>query len=434
VCDGYSLDVRYVAVATASGPEILTASLLLTPLPPQRTDLSFHISGSRFLIGQNQVAVARKASLVLALKRAINGEIYAADQKLRLVPAPALDFYSEMTFRERWFSELHLQVLGERRAQPSSLELATADSELRLATPPFDGVIDACNWLGLKAPGTSSDANSLTIRIGPPVDLILEECRLSADRLTLTLHAHPKFDVSRVSLAVRAAPGSGLIGRQQVADQITWRRVKNGRRPGVVQIDLPSADSALVMLLIEGATVRRQWFSDPTKARNNRYLAVQHFDKDLRMVRAAVLESSDSAKFERGVAALLFLLGFTPSVQLETDAPDLIVSTPSGKLTLVECTIRTSDIAVKIGKLVDRRGRLSKYLAASGHPAEVNAVLVCRSPLDQLPAQATEATRNKVLLLTNENLIAAFDHVRSPSDPDDVLAKAAASFSQVIPL
>ena len=426
LCDGYALDVRYVAAATTSGPEIFAASLLLNPLPPQRMDLSFHIAGSHFLIGQNQVLAARKASLVHSLTRAISGEIHVANQTLRLVPETTLDFYSEMTYRERWFSELHLQVLGARRPQPSNLELATADNEIRLATPPFDGLNEACNWLALTPPGSSANANSLNIRIGPPVDLIFEECQLMADRLTLTLHAHPKFDVSRVRLAISASPGSGLLGRRQVASDIIWRKVRNNRRPGIVQIDLPQADSALAMLMIEGENVRRQWFVDPEKARNNRYLAVQHFDKDLRMVRAAVLESSDSVKFEHGIASLLFLLGFTPSVQLETDAPDLVVVSPGGKLTLVECTIRTSDITSKIGKLVDRRGSLSKYLVASGHPAEVNAVLVCRSPLDQLPAQATEASRNKVMLVTNENLLTAFNQVRTPSDPDEILARTAA--------
>lgn len=409
------------AICGADGP--ITS---LTPLPPQRTDLSFHIAGSRFLIGQNQVPAAPRASLFETLSQAISGEIHVAGQTLRLAREQALDFYSEMAFRERWFAELHLRVLGVRQPQPSSLELATADNELRLAVPPFDGVTDACTWLGLTAPGSSANANSLDIRVGPPVDLIFDECRLSADHLTLALHAHPEFDVSRVRLAVRAVPGNGLLARQHIAGSIVWDQARSDRRPGVVEIELAQADSILAMLMIEGATVRRQWFIDPSRARNNRYLAVQHFDKDLRMVRAAVLESSDSVKFEHGIASLLFLSAFTPSVQLETDAPDLIVATPGGKLILVECTMRTSDIAAKIGKLVDRRGSLSKHLAASGHPAEVNAVLVCRSPVDQLPAQATEAARNMVILLTKEDLLAAFDRVRSPLDPDEVIAVAAA--------
>jgi hypothetical protein len=364
-----------------------------------------------------------------------NGERYGAFHDwptwLALVTTAGFDeldhFYRP--FRDRWFSELHLQVLGARRPQLSSFELASADNELRLASPPFDGVADACNWLGLTAPGSTLNPNTINIRVGPPVDLIFDECWLTADRLKLTLHAHPKFDVSRVRLAVRAAPGDGLLGRQQIASNIAWRRAKDGRRPGVVEIALPQSDSALVMLMIESSTVRRQWFIDPAKARNNRYLAVQHFDKELRMVRQAVLESSDSVKFEHGVAALLFLLGFTASVQLETDAPDLVVTTPGGKLTIVECTIRTSDIATKLGKLVDRRGSISKYLAASGHPAEVNAVLVCRSPRDQLPAQAHEASQNKVILLTNEDLLSAFDRVRLPGDADDILEGAIARFA-----
>lgn len=424
LCDGYDLDVRYIAAATKAGPEILVATLMLNPLPPQRADLSFQIASSRLLIGHKQISANRKTSLLRILTKAISGEIDVGSQTLRLIPETKLDYFSEMTYRDRWFSDLQLQVFGARYSQSNNLELVSIDNELRLATPPFDGLGDACNWLSLTPPGSGANPNSLTIRVGPPVDLITEECRLELDKLTITLHAHPKLDVSKVRLAVRASPGSGLLGRQQISGEIAWGRVRNKRRPGVVQISLPQSDSVLVMLMLDQTAVRRHWFVDPSKARNNRYLAAQHFDKDLRMIRTAVMASSDSTKFENGVAALLFLLGFTPSVQLETDAPDLVVATPSGKLTLVECTIRTSDITSKIGKLVDRRGSLSKYLATSGHPAEVNAVLVCRSPLDQLPAQASEASRNRILLVTNEDLLIAFERVRSPEDPDALLASA----------
>jgi hypothetical protein len=432
LCYGYALDVRYIAVVTESGPEILVASVMLNPLPPIRTDLSFHIEGGRYLIGQCQTQANRKASLIRTLERAVLGEIVIANQTAKLVPENKFEYFSEMTYRDRWFSELHLQVLGKRYPQPNSHDLALVDGELRQASPPFDGVQDACAWLGLEVPGSNSQPSSITIRVGPPVDLICEHSHLESDTLTLTLHAHPKFDVSQVRLAVRAMPGNGLLARKQIADKISWGRVKDSRRSGVVQIKLPQSDSVLVMLMIEKATVRRQWFVDSAKARNNRYLAVQHFDKDLRMIRNAVMDSPESSKFENGIAALLFLLGFTPAVQLETDSPDIVVVTPSGKLTLVECTTRTSDIATKIGKLVDRRGGLSKYLASSGHPAEVNAVLVCRSPIDQLPVQASEASRNKVLLVTNEDLLAAFERVRSPEDPDALLARAATRMNRTL--
>jgi hypothetical protein len=145
------------------------------------------------------------------------------------------------------------------------------------------------------------------------------------------------------------------------------------------------------------------------------------------MVRQAVLENADSAKFENGVAALLFLLGFSPSVQIETDSPDLVVATPFGRIALIECTTRIADFSAKVGKLVDRRGVLAKALHASKHPANVAAVLVCRLPRDQIAAQAEELRTHKVILLTREDLEAGFDRLRVQNDPDQMLDDAEAA-------
>jgi hypothetical protein len=202
-----------------------------------------------------------------------------------------------------------------------------------------------------------------------------------------------------------------------------------GRREGSATIALRNADAALVMLSVGSSTVRRNWFLDPTKARNNRLLAIQHFDKDLRMVRQAVLESADSAKFETGVAALLFLLGFSPAVQLETDAPDLVVTTPGGQLGIVECTTRIADFSSKLGKLVDRRGSLTKSLQASGHTANVVAAMICRLPRDQIAAHEGELRALNTILVTGEDLAAALERVRVPNDPDRLVAEALARMS-----
>jgi len=249
---------------------------------------------------------------------------------------------------------------------------------------------------------------------------------LAGDRLDVTLHAHPAFDVDNVGLAVRAGPRDGLNSRRQVAREIKWGAVRDDRREGTAQIELQHADAVLAMLMIGSSTVRRQWFLDPAKARNNRLLAIQHFDKDLRMVRRAVIESSDSSKFENGVAALLFLFGFSPCVQIETDSPDLIVTTPGGRLAIVECTTRVSDFTSKVGKLVHRRGALTKSLQASGHPAQVAAVLVCRLPRDQIAARSDELRTHNLILVAGEDLAAGFDQVRFPNDPDLMLEEAQA--------
>jgi len=180
------------------------------------------------------------------------------------------------------------------------------------------------------------------------------------------------------------------------------------------------------MLMVGETVVRRQWVLDSAKSQNLRMLAMQHFDADIRKVRQALFDSTDSAKFESAVAAILYLLGFNPAVQLESDAPDLVVTTPGRKLALVECTTRIADFHAKLGKLVDRRSSLGKSLAGSGHPSEVHALLVCRLPRDQLAAQASEVQAHNIILVTREDLELAMYRVRYLNDPDAMLDTAAA--------
>lgn len=425
VCDGYYVDIRYLADVTAVEDQIWDLQIALRPLPPP-ADVSFATEVPGYCVGQRQLSGLTKTDIVLLIEQAIAGSVKVTGRSLSLVRDQPLAYYSEMLHRDRWFSELHLQVLGDRRPQPAALELAAIDNALRNSAPPFDGLSDVTAWLGLRAPDAAMAPPSITLRVGPPVDLIFDQCQLTADELRLTLHAHPLFDVSRLGLAVRAVPGLGLTTRRQVADQVRWGAVKQGRRKGTVKVKLKDADNVLAMVQIEGSPVRRQWFIDPARARNNRLAAVQHYDRELKMLRYAVLESPESVKFEQGVATLLFLLGFASALQLETDAPDIVVTTPGGKLAVVECTTRIADFGMKIGKLVDRRGSLSKHLLDAGHVPHVTAVLVCRLPRERISAHERDLRSHSVLLVSGEELREGLDRVRTPLDPDRLLEDALA--------
>lgn len=420
VCDGYSIDVRYLAERKKGETQLWSASILLNPLKAQR-DLSFSIESPGFVIGQSQRAAQTKKALLKVLERAVLGIVDTPSAIAQLPNLQPHGFFSEMSYRERWFSDLHLQIDGSRIPLSHPTQLVEMDNKLRASEPPFDGLADAANWLGLSVPGVTSSPPSIVIRVGPPCDLIFEGCILSKDKLQLVLHAHPKFDISTVGLAVRAVPGDALNARRQIATDIKWGRAQGGRRVGKVNVSLKQADNALVMLLIGNQTVRRQWFTDPAKAQNKRLLAVQHFDQDLRMIKQAVFDASESAKFEQGIAALCFLLGFCAALQLETDAPDIVLTTASGKLALIECTTRIADFANKLGKLVDRRGALSKSLMESGHSTTVTAILICRLPRNQISAQREDLHAHGTILMSREDLVAAFERLRHPTDPDGFL-------------
>jgi hypothetical protein len=424
------MDVRYLAIMDGDGPRIWDALITLSPLKAPR-DVALRIATTNVLIGQFQLAGSTKGDLMQVLSKAAAGAIDLPDSELVLRSDRALYFESEMNNRDRWYSELHLQVAGGLIPPPTPATLAEIDNSLRASSPPFDGLADIAIWLGLSAPGGTHRQTSITVRVQPPVDFLLDKSTLADDRLRVTLHAQPKFDTTSVRLAVRAAPGDGLGSRKQVAGEIVWGEVVDERREGTAEISLQNADGALVMLMAGDATVRRNWFLDPTKARNYRLLAIQHFDKDLRMVRQAVLESTESARFETGVAALLFLLGFSPAVQLETDSPDLVVTTPGGTLGIVECTMRIADFASKLGKLVDRRGSLTKSLQASGHTPHITAALVCRMPRDQIAAHEGELRSHNVILITGEDLTGVLERVRFPNDPDSLVAAAIARMETI---
>jgi hypothetical protein len=183
------------------------------------------------------------------------------------------------------------------------------------------------------------------------------------------------------------------------------------------------------MLLFGAQTVRRHWFIDPSKAPNVRYAAVQQFDPDLRMIKRGLFDDTDSNRFESAVAALLFLLGFAPSVQLESDSPDLVVATPLGRLVVVECTTRVADVATKIGKLVDRREALQRKLRADNAGAEVSAALVCRVPRDQIAAQADHLKAMRVALASAEDISAGLTRAWATSNPEEILDQALRTFS-----
>jgi hypothetical protein len=95
--------------------------------------------------------------------------------------------------------------------------------------------------------------------------------------------------------------------------------------------------------------------------------------------------------------------------------------------------LRISDFANKVGKLVDRRGALSKHLSASGHPTQVVAALVCRLPSGQIAAQLDDLRAHNVILIGGEGLLNAFDNVRFSKDPDKTIEAALADLQNLLP-
>lgn len=432
ICDSYSLGVHYIASTEQNETSIVDASFFLYPVPPDRID-NFAIRVGNLVAGREITTSLKKTEILARLHDAANGIINANGLKLTLRSSTGIEYYSEIPNRDTGFAELHLRASGSQLSAMSLSELQTSEDELRQSTPPFDGMSDLCAWLQLTDARINGQAPSITLRVGPPVDIVFSETKVHDNTLSLKLSAHGKFDTSKIKLSVREFPGKGIETRRQVTDQIAWRRVVQGQRSGILNLKLANANSILAMMTVAGRTVRRRWFDDSEKAVNTRYVATQLFDKDLKQLKVALLESSDSVRFEQGVASLLYLLGFSSAIQLETQAPDIIVSTPGGRLAIVECTTKISDFQNKLGKLVDRRNGLVTQLEATGHNIQVDAFLVCGLPKGQIATDNSQLAQHRVTLLTREDIGKAFDQLRTPTSPDEMLTQAATQLAQRLP-
>jgi len=428
ICDGYSLDIRYLATSVDGRWQILDASLVAFPLARTKPT-SFSIKFGTLIAGQEFTETLSKVEILHRLSLASQGKLTANGVDLYLQEHGSLEHYSEYPNRENWVFDLHLQVSGARLQPLSSADAVRNDQELRQINPPFDGMADLSSWLQLSDKRGSGQANGINMRVNPPAGVAIDESCLESNRLQLKLDLHPKFDPTSVHLAIREFPGKGIETRKQVGNLIVWQPEQNSLRKGVLDLTLSNADSVQTMLVVGNRTVLRRWFFDSGKAVNSRYVATQLFDKDLKQLRRSLVDATDSVAFERGVASLFFLLGFSPALQLESASPDILITTPGGQIVLVECTIKISNFHNKVGKLVDRRNALVKVLEASNHNLRVDAFLICGLPISQIAVDQNSLTQHQVVLLSREGIVQAFDQLRIPSNPDEFLKNMTASLT-----
>jgi hypothetical protein len=419
VCEGYSVNACYLIMRSVNGIwRVLRFSLVVGPLPLNE-DSVFRIDGPFIKAGQIIKNNASKSEISEIFENAVNGKFIIDNESFPL-ESNQYYFRSELHDASRWECDLHLKINAPMSFVDPYFGFSEVEHYLRTANPPFDGITDLTRWLGFDDVSPSSLLPTAEIRVKPPVDCILHRTSLLGDELSISLIAHPKVNLEALHVAVRATPGIFPTGRKQISSEVCWTLEEgNSTMEGSVKIKLENSDSALLMISLGGKTVRRQWFLDPVKSRNSRAFATKIFDGDFKQAKRALFDDhKDSSRFEVAVSSLLYMLGCASAVQLETDSPDIIASTPAGRMLLIECTMRVSDFHAKLGKLVDRRNSLEKVMANNGHYVKLHSLLVCRVPRDQINFDETELKRHKVLLVSLENLENIFNRIQIPNDPD----------------
>ncbi|WP_196240342.1 hypothetical protein [Dyella choica] len=418
-CD---IDIRFAARKSSNGEyEILAAQVVVGPFPfPPSSDFNFQIEIGNFWFGQLRQHNVAFAVANAILQEAYNG-VLAVFGKLLKFRQGQRNYYRSNKGSE--WQVLHAGLLIQSPVshdRPDASEWQQLDNDLRMTSPPFDGLEDLLYYLEMKDDFSDDGSTSrLRINIFAPVGISIDNTKVEEGKIQVAIVAHPTLAPDSIHVGLRASPYRGVSTRLQVADLLKWEPAENGTKLGTAVIEMPGVDAAQIMLSLGNQYVRRYWVTDPIRSQNQRYMATRLFDSKLKRVRHYLLDDSNPDKFELAVASLLYMMGFNPAVQLETDSSDILVMAPSGRFALVECTLRVSDVPAKVGKLVHRREMLIKELSTDNPSVQVLSVLVCQAERAQIAAQEKELAQKGVVLMAKEDLQLEIDtNLHVPVDPE----------------
>jgi hypothetical protein len=222
LCDEYAIEVRYIGKREDNVDKLLSCAINFNPVKfVDCANLSF--KAHTIFAGKVQLNNVSIENLREHVKNIELGQLIIESTNLSILASGGLSFKSEILTQDRWVCDAHLNISGDFYHLSDFAELTKINHELRQLKHPFDGLNDLISFLNLPDPTTkdkSKNAN-MEISILPPIDIVINNSKLSDGKFTLTLHAHPKFNTNNITLAVREIP-ENLSSRKQVAKEITW--------------------------------------------------------------------------------------------------------------------------------------------------------------------------------------------------------------------
>lgn len=417
-CEDVFVEVRLIARPGSDRNKILKASLQVGVFPDVPTA---KLSTEKIVVIKMILGPLSAEEANALLTNATLGKI-AIDGITYSLPDGAISYYSKVPTDDEWNYSLNLTCRSDERETQGSLLWSEVNSLLRCAETPFDGISDVSSFLGLPNPSSSMEPQ-IDIYAHAPAELDIARSKFTDGKLELTFHATPGLDLNKVSVGLRWAPV--VADRHQAAHLVRWQEADGKSREGHLTERREGVDGALVMLSVGGYPVRRQWVVGGHRAKGVREAAIQAFDHGWEKLRDSLINNQkDSRGFEKAVATLAFLLGFQVAPYTDGEAPDLVLFTHSGRVILVECTLKTSDVRSKMGKLVDRRGAVSDHLSKIGVAATVVCLLVCQSTRERILVEEEDLKKASVLLVAQENLNNFLMRIGSKSSADQIVDEA----------
>lgn len=320
-----------------------------------------------------------------------------------------------------------LTIRGARKYQ--LIEQPKLDWELKAATKPYDSIDELLTTLFLG--GNRDDSAKVEIVANPVAAINVNSIINGADSKP-SVSLAKSLDVSKCQIGYRVFLHGKVIDRGSIqGDDFNWTE-QDVVRQGEGFVAIPEGAVLHCIASYDGFAQHQGWIVDLKNVQNSRRVVLEEFHNGLGVLESYLFEELRRGKnardFEFGISWLIWMLGFSTSQvggrDNTSDAADIVATTPSGNILIVECTtgLLKSD---KVSKLVERTEIVRKRLISSGNNhLKVLPVIVTSKPKDEVRADI-DAVKNKgVSVVTKEDLTSLLSQTIVFPDADFIFNQA----------
>ena len=321
-----------------------------------------------------------------------------------------------------------LMVSGAQR--DSYIQQPDIDWELKAACQPFDTLHELLNEYSLGE--YRGDFANVEVGASPVIEIVFNS-KVEGEEAEPSVFLAKSLDPNKCQIGFRVFLHGKVVSRGSVnGKEIIWTEQDHSFL-GISKIVIPRGAVLHCVASYDGFAHHQGWIADPKNSQNSRRATLEEFDDKLEVLRDYLFEEQklrkDSRHFEFGVAWLMWMLGFSVAqvggTARTADAADIVATTPSGNVLVVECTTGLLKAENKLAKLVDRAEVIRKRLDSSGNShLKILPVIVTAKSRDEIRADLEQALKLGVVVVTKETLIERLSQTIVVTDADRIFEQA----------
>lgn len=287
---------------------------------------------------------------------------------------------------------------------------------LKAASTPFDDINELSLDYGLGA--YRGDLALLEVVAHTAVQ-VLERSSVKGTTAFIGVWMSKALDKSKSQIGYRVVcKGEVLMRGALSGSKLTWQEEKDAL-VGLAELEVPLGSVVQCIASYDGHAHDVRWRADPSIFQNPRAAVlsmIKNSGETLRGYLFPDLPARNRAAddFEEAIGWILWTLGFAPATfgtnPKTSETFDTVAVSPAGDFLVVECTTGLLRAEGKLSKLAARTASLRNLLDASNmRQLRVLPVIVTAMTKDEVKADLQQAAETGILVLTKENLEAAFD-------------------------